>query len=81
MDSFKTQLFTSFLSGIGKTSGGLLVAGLFIQLWSLYNSSPSTFYINKSKSSQTPNDIDMSDDLSDDDDKNHYKKIFDRLTE
>lgn len=75
MENLKEQLITSFVSGIGKTTGGLIIAGVFVQLWYLWNSPPTTYYI-KSKSSQTEQgNIDNKDDNNDD----VYKKIFDEL--
>lgn len=75
MENLKEQLIKSFVSGIGKTTGGLIIAGVFIQLWSLWNSQPTTYYI-KSKSSQTEHDSKDDHDVADD---TTYKKIFDEL--
>lgn len=79
MDELKSHLFTSFISGIGKTSGGLLITGVFFTLWNLYNENYSYTYTHvKSRETQTDTDFN-SESNHDFEDGTLYKKIFDQL--
>lgn len=73
MEEIKYQLVTSFVHGIGKTTGGLLVVGLCLQIWNSFNNNytttTNTKFI-KSKSTQTEVE-EINVDI--------YKKIFDEL--
>lgn len=80
MEELKVQFITSFVSGIGKTTGGLIVIGTIAKLWSLYTNENSKTMCSKktydTKSTQTKcsyTELEEKDEL--------YKKIFDNLIE
>lgn len=75
MEDLKSQLFTSFVSGVGKTTGGLVIVGVFLKLWGLYNQESFVYNYSKSKTTQTGNKE------NEETDTDTYRKILDNLAD